>query len=319
MPLVSALIPTYNRAERVGGAVETVLNQTHDDVEAVVVVDGSTDDTESVLAAYADDDRVRVRVNEENRGISYSFNRAAAVADGEFYCILGDDDRWHPEKVERQLEKFASLPDDFGVVYTGGVLATEEGRVTRRYRPDQRGDLYPDIFRGFHLHPHSSHMIRARDYDAVGGFDPDFPRGVDWEMTVRLAKRCKFDYLPEVLVRRTFHGSNISDEPEQLDVGRYMWKKYREEMVEYPDVAHAFLASWYLAKSRIELRHDRNYREGVRSAAKALHHQPSANAAIRFVIALTGPTGLQTAALARRAGASVQSTLLGGYDEGTGW
>ena len=99
MPLVSAILPTYNRAEYVGGAIDTVLAQTHDEMEVVVVNDGSTDSTEERLAEYADDDRVRVRHNEENRGISASMNRAADLADGEFICVLNDDDRWHEQKV----------------------------------------------------------------------------------------------------------------------------------------------------------------------------------------------------------------------------
>ncbi|MFC6726054.1 glycosyltransferase family 2 protein, partial [Halobium palmae] len=286
MALVSALIPTHNRADRVGGAIETVLNQTYDDVEAVVVCDGSTDGTEAVLDGYAADDRVRVRYNGENRGISYSFNRAADVADGDYYCILGDDDRWHPEKVERQLERMASLDDEYGVVYTGGVLTTESGLVSRRYRPTQRGEIYPEILRGFDLHPHSSHMIKRRDYEAVDGFDESFPRGVDWDMTVRLAKRCKFDYLPEVLTRRTSHDSNISDEPQQLEVGRLMWRKYRDEMVEHPEIARRFLATWYTAKARIELRHEGEHAAGIESAARAFRYRPTLHGAVWLALVL---------------------------------
>ena len=72
MTLVSAILPTYNRATYVAGAIDTVLGQTHEEMEVVVVNDGSTDGTRDRLAAYADDERVRVRHNEENQGISRS-------------------------------------------------------------------------------------------------------------------------------------------------------------------------------------------------------------------------------------------------------
>src|SRR5699024_8254411 len=138
--LVSAILPTYNRAEYLDGAIDTVLHQTHDDIEVVVVDDGSTDGTEERLAAYADDDRVRVRHNDENRGIAASMNRAADLANGEFICVLNDDDRWHEEKVEKQLGRFERASENVGVVYTGGVVKQDDS-IVRVYRPERRGDI----------------------------------------------------------------------------------------------------------------------------------------------------------------------------------
>ncbi|HET7324856.1 MAG TPA: glycosyltransferase family 2 protein, partial [Halococcus sp.] len=186
MTLVSAILPTYNRAEYVAGAIDTALEQTHDEMEVVVVNDGSTDRTKERLAAYTDDDRVCVRHNEENRGISESMNRAVENADGEFICVLNDDDRWHPEKVEKQLAVFEQVGETVGVVYTGGVVKQGES-VVRVYRPKRRGNIYPEVIARFGLHPHSSHMLRAACFE-LGGFDPAFPRGVDWDHCIRLAQ-----------------------------------------------------------------------------------------------------------------------------------
>jgi glycosyltransferase involved in cell wall biosynthesis len=86
MPRASVLIPTYNQVAYVAGAIETVLDQTYRDIEALVVNDGSTDGTREVLERYADDRRVRIFHNERNRGISYSFNRAATNARGVPLC-----------------------------------------------------------------------------------------------------------------------------------------------------------------------------------------------------------------------------------------
>lgn len=94
MATVSALISTYNRCEYVAGAIDTVLNQTYDDIEAIVVDDCSTDQTPELLKQYEEYDRVRTVRNEENSGIAASHNRAAELADGEYLCILDDDDRW---------------------------------------------------------------------------------------------------------------------------------------------------------------------------------------------------------------------------------
>ena len=238
MPRVSTLIPTYNRADHVGGAVETALNQTYDDIEVVVVDDGSTDATRDVLADYADHDSVRVRHNERNRGIAYTFNRAADVARGDLYCILGDDDRWHPEKVARQVQRLEALPDEYGVVYTGGVQTLAgDGRVVAYFHPDRRGDIYPEILRSFGLTPHSSHMIRREYFEAVGGFDTDFPYGVDWEMNIRLARQCKYEYLPEPLVNHRVHDDNVSTGMgTQSTLYRWIRDRFSEAYEQHPTV-----------------------------------------------------------------------------------
>jgi glycosyltransferase involved in cell wall biosynthesis len=97
-PLVSAVIPTYNREEYVSAAIDSVLDRTYDRVEAVVVNDGSTHDTSDVLDRYAVDDRVRVVTNDRNLGIPRTMNKGIDAARGELIGILGDDDRWCPEK-----------------------------------------------------------------------------------------------------------------------------------------------------------------------------------------------------------------------------
>lgn len=301
MPRVSAITPTYNRAEHIEGAIETVLNQTHDDVEHVIVNDASTDDTREVLAAYEDHDRVRVFHNEENRGISSGFNRAAAEATGDYYCILGDDDRWHPTKVEKQVAKFEELGDDYGVVYTGGMM-TLDGRITIRYRstPERLGDIYPDVLAKFGLSPHSSHMIRADAYHDVGGFDTGFPRGVDWEMTVRLAETYKFGAVDEPLVERPRHGTNISGEPEQLEVLDMMWEKHREAYERNPEVRERFLTTWEDSKTYVHLRWGDQQR-AIEASYRALGREPTPKRAAMFGFSLLGRRAFEAAMKARHA------------------
>jgi glycosyltransferase involved in cell wall biosynthesis len=242
MPRVSALIPTYNRADHVEGAIQTVLGQTYDDIEAVVVNDGSTDDTDVVLDGYADDPRVVVRHNHRNRGIAYSFNRAAEAASGELLCILGDDDRWHPEKVRRQVTRMDDLSEEYAVVYTGGVdTSVESGRVITQYRPDMRGDIYPDVLESFGLAPHSSHMIRRSCFEAVDGFDTAFSHGVDWEMNIRLARRYKFDYISKPLVNRRIHDTNVSQTVEsQARLYGWIHDKFADQYRQFPEIDRAF-------------------------------------------------------------------------------
>ena len=305
MPLVSALVPTYNRAAFVAGAVETVLSQTHPDVEVVVCDDGSTDATSEVLATFADDDRVRVVSHEQNRGVAAAFNSAAAAATGDFYCILGDDDRWHPEKVERQLARFADAPDDCGLVYTGGVLASNR-RVTREYTPSQRGDIYPDILRRFDLHPHSSHMLRREAFESVGGFDESMPRGVDWEFTIRLAREWTVEYVDDCLTQYTFHEGSLSEAPEQALVHRLIWKRHADAIREHHAIERTFRRDF---DQLLQLRALRTgeWSTAARYGFRALRHRLDATSLLVTALGLAGPPGYRIVAPLRRTAVGLAS------------
>jgi glycosyltransferase involved in cell wall biosynthesis len=248
MVSVSVLIPTYNRAGYIEGAIETATSQTYEDLEVVVVDDHSTDRTPELLDQYADSDTVRVLRNDENRGIAASHNRAAAAAEGECLCILDDDDRWHPTKVEKQVRRMKHRSDDVAVVYTGGI-DTKNGRPIRWYRPDLRGDIYPEVLREFGMNPHSGHMIRASSYAAVGGFDTEFPRGVDWELSIRLAQKYKYDYIKKPLVKRKIHDENVSEKEDRSDVGELIWEKHGEKIRQHPDIERVFRNNWRQRKA----------------------------------------------------------------------
>lgn len=309
MTLVSAILPTYNRADYVSGAIDTVLEQSHEEIEVVVVDDGSTDDTDERLATYAEDDRVRVRHNEENRGISASMNRAAELADGEFVCVLNDDDRWHEEKVEKQLAAFERAGEAVGIVYTGGVVKQGE-RVVRVYRPERRGDIYPDVIARFGLHPHSSHMLRAECFE-LGGFDPDFPRGVDWDHCIRLAREYEFEYVDERLVERIFHTNNISQElTHGIEVNRMIWEKYREEIESHPDIERRLREKQCRAHARVALERGQR-RRAFHYARRAMGYERSAESAFIVLFALLGQRALGAARRARDAAMNWRASISG--------
>lgn len=230
--LVSAVIPTYNRAEYVEGAVESVLDQTYERCEVVVVNDGSTDDTRAVLAGYADDDRVRVLHNEENRGIPATMNRGVEAARGEYVGVFGDDDRWRPTKVERQLEALADRGEEYCGAYTAGVITDERtGGVVERVATGVEGDVFPEVLLRMEVLPHSGQLLRTECVRAVGGFDTDFAVACDWDLTIRLAKRWQFAYVPRTLTERLHHGDNVTGTPGyDVRARERVGEKYRAEI-----------------------------------------------------------------------------------------
>lgn len=300
-PLVSAVIPTYNRADMVGGAIDSVLDQTYENVEVVVVDDGSSDDTWAVLQEYAErDDRVRPIQNETNQGIPTTMNRGVEDARGEFVGVFGDDDRWHPTKVEKQLAAFDQVGDEFCGVYTGGVIKTQDGDVVERVMSNRGGDLYPDVLVRNMVLPHSSHLVRADCFEAVGGFDESFAIACDWDITIRLSKRWKWAFIPEVLVERTHHGGNVTGDPDyDVRCRAAVAEKYADDIAADPELARRFAAAVHREKG-IRALEDDDRVTAVSQFARALLRERRGDHAALLGVAPFGPRGLAAARRLKR-------------------
>lgn len=121
-PVVSVVIPSYNRAGCIGEAIDSVLAQTYPDYEIIVVDDGSTDETREVLARYGD--RISY-IYQENAGVSAARNRGIKEARGEWIAFLDSDDEWVPEKLKKQLQCLDRYPDACGVVCDSEIFADD--------------------------------------------------------------------------------------------------------------------------------------------------------------------------------------------------
>jgi glycosyltransferase involved in cell wall biosynthesis len=106
-PIVSIVIPTYNRAWTLSQAIDSVLNQAYCNRELIVVDDGSTDHTKALLATYGE--KIKI-ILQENRGVSAARNRGIEMASGEYIALLDSDDIWLPEKIESQIQFFKENP-----------------------------------------------------------------------------------------------------------------------------------------------------------------------------------------------------------------
>jgi glycosyltransferase involved in cell wall biosynthesis len=178
---VSVVIPTYNRSALVREAVDSVLAQTHPDVEVIVVDDGSTDDTPSVLAAYGD--RIRV-ICKENAGGTAARNTGLEAAGGEFVNVLDHDDLFRPDKIERQLRMFAARPR-VSVVHCGFDRIDSAGALLDRRPRLPEGDLTTLLQYGCYIWS-GGPLIRASALREVGLFD-ESAWSSDAELWLRLA------------------------------------------------------------------------------------------------------------------------------------
>jgi len=210
-PTVSVIIPTYNRAHLVGRAIRSVLNQTYQDFEIIVVDDGSTDNTEEVVKGF-NDDRIRYIRHDENRGGAAARNTGIKAAQGEYIAFLDSDDEWLPEKLERQVKAFEKSDSRVGVIYTGSIAVSQNGEATTDYKaPKLRGSILRELLISNQIIGGGSNVMVKRELlKKLGGFDEALPSCQDWDLWLRLASICQFDFVDAPLVRVCVHGNQIT-------------------------------------------------------------------------------------------------------------
>lgn len=204
-PTVSIIIPTYNRAHYLPEALESALHQTYPNLEIIVVNDGSTDETEEVLAPYLK--RIRY-IKQENRGWAGAKNRGLQAACGELLCILDDDDRLRPEKVARQVAMFRQDPA-LGVCATGINFIDETGALTGSFIPPP---IHPEtqviqLLRKC-LVNQSSAMIHRKCFETLGGLKP--MHSDDYEYWLRASLHYPIRVAPELLTDYRLHSAQLT-------------------------------------------------------------------------------------------------------------
>jgi glycosyltransferase involved in cell wall biosynthesis len=211
---VTVVIPCFNYARFIREAVDSALAQTVPPLEVIVIDDGSTDGTPEVMATYASDPRVRY-LGQENRGLSAARNAGIHAARGEFIALLDADDRWKPEKLSRQLDKFTE--ETVGLVYCGREVFDENGVQDLNLADGSKCKHALEWLTITTLFCPSSVIIRRRCFTEHGGFDESLRKVEDREMWIRLAKHWHFRCVPDCLVEWRRHGSALNMQTDGME------------------------------------------------------------------------------------------------------
>jgi glycosyltransferase involved in cell wall biosynthesis len=209
--LVSTIIPTYNRAQDVVLAVESALGQSYpaDQHEVLVVDDGSTDDTEAVLAPFGH--RIRY-LRKTNGGVSAARNHGLAHVRGEAVAFLDSDDEWRPDKLALQVALLKERPN-IAMVLTDMQVVDEDRSVQeifrRRTTIPEDGWVLPYVLRNPAMTP-STAMIRTEIARELGGFDTTLRTAEDLDFHLRLALHHQVAVIPQPLVRYMRSSSSLS-------------------------------------------------------------------------------------------------------------
>ncbi len=204
---VSVIIPTYNRSWCLAEAIDSVLSQTHNNMELIVVDDGSTDETPGLLSRYGS--RLRC-LRQTNRGVSAARNHGIQAADGVLIAFLDSDDTWQPDKLARQVEFFNRQPD-------AKICQTEETWIRRgvRVNPKRRhrkpsGWIFEASLALCLVSP-SAVMMRRELLEEMGGFDESLAACEDYDLWLRVSLRYPIHLIDDALVvKRGGHDDQLS-------------------------------------------------------------------------------------------------------------
>jgi glycosyltransferase involved in cell wall biosynthesis len=208
-PLVSVLLPVYNRASSVARAIESVLAQTYAPVELIVIDDGSTDGTRDVLARYAS----RMTILEQNHGGAYrARNTGIQHSTGELIAFIDSDDAWLPEKLARQVPLFER--DEVGLVFGNARVLTPSGPTEKTMfdiTPPKRGRAAAHLVWGNFV-PTVTAVARR---SALAPFAVEPSLSADYLAWFRIAVHHEIDFADDVVAEYTFHPGGMSH-----DLGR---------------------------------------------------------------------------------------------------
>ncbi|OYP33003.1 glycosyltransferase family 2 protein [Rhodopirellula sp. MGV] len=198
-PLVSVVIPCYNAERFLKDCVTSVLEQTYASIEVILVDDGSKDRTAAVISELSADQRVR-GVSKTNGGAASARNTGMAASRGDFIAFLDSDDLWLHDKLEKQMQRFASA--DVAIVYSSREDIDENGHVIPSNPLESyRGHGLAGQLLIKNFVPMSSSVMRREVFESIGNFNTTYARSEDLEFWLRAAVDFGFDFVAEPLVR----------------------------------------------------------------------------------------------------------------------
>ena len=223
MAKISIIIPTYNYAQYICEAIESVLNQTYKDFKIIVIDDGSTDNTKEVIKPYLNKMKY---IYQQNSGPSAARNRGIQEAKGEYIAFLDADDIWLPQKLELQI-KFMEKEKEVGLIFSDMILFNEKGIIKNSFLKEKlffnklsikplsstEKVIYDNVFNALlqeNFIPTNTVIVKKECFNKVGFFDKTLFSVEDRDMWLRIGLFYDIGFINFPLVLTRFHETNIS-------------------------------------------------------------------------------------------------------------
>lgn len=249
-PLVSVVVPTFDRPDSITQAVASIRAQTYRPLELVVVDDCSPEPIEAAvrdldLSAF---EGVNFLRHERNRGASAARTTGIEAADGAFVAFMDDDDQWVDRKLEMQVNALTEAGPSAGVAYTGMRIVDKSGATIRTHRPTESGDLTQTLLCRNVVGSYSTALVRIAAIEDVGPPDERFPSWQDMEWWIRLSRDWEFVAVPDPLavITQDDDHTQISDDFEAMVRESYplFLEKFRPLAAEYGRLFERKMRGW---------------------------------------------------------------------------
>lgn len=214
-PVVSVILPTFNRADLVLESIQSILGQTYRDFELIVIDDGSVDNTRELLSPMAKEGLLKYAY-QENAGLPAARNHGIRLARGSFITLLDSDDLYVAEKLEKQVSYFEKYPEAQIVQCWFSKFNDQSADLGVRDTSWFEGQIYPDILLQWSvLMAVPCVMMRREAFDKVGLFNESLRWGEDLDLWRRVSRQFPFHMIPESLVKVRVHASSMSSDKSQ--------------------------------------------------------------------------------------------------------
>lgn len=278
--MISVVIPLYNKESQINQTIQSVLRQSFQDFEIVVVDDGSTDNSVSEVKRF-NDPRIRI-ISQTNAGVSAARNRGIAEAKGEFIALLDGDDEWKPDYLATQYALTEKYPE-CDVFATDYEFRSSDGEVSptiiNRLHFNSEDGILTNYFEvATHSHPpicSISIMTRKGIFESIGGFPLGIRSGEDLLTWARIACRYKIAYYRKPLAVFNVEGYNVQEKPkrepaEKDTVGESLLALLKEHNI--PQL-RSYISQWHKMRSSVYMRL-RMRRKSIREALTGLKFNP---------------------------------------------
>ena len=206
MPLVSVIIPTYNRPVELRRALNSILAQTLTDFEVLVINDGEYKNTVLEIIHSFNDKRIIYSDNQRQKGGNGARNTGIIKSNGKYIAFLDDDDEWLKRKLEFQIKKISKLNQSWGGAYCGYSLLIDDTWINKNNLPEGNFQ-YKYLVRKTSIGASSTLIFRKSVFDQIGLWDEDLRRNQDNELLLRFFEKYNLACVNQVLIK--IHGHNI--------------------------------------------------------------------------------------------------------------
>jgi glycosyltransferase involved in cell wall biosynthesis len=276
-PLVSVIIPAYNAAQYIGETLQSVMQQTINDFEIVIVDDGATDNQKEVITAFVEKDSRVKYIYQSHQGVSAARNTGFRNSQGKFIAFLDSDDVWLPKNLEVKLKKLER--ENIGLVHSDASVIDAHSNDVDTTLTGMEGELLDELllWRGTQIPGPSSILMKRQVIDLVGLFDENLSTAADKEFFFRVAAKFRIGRIEQTTWKYRVHTNNMHKNISRMESDvLFMYEKARNlNLFHSKQFERKCFSAMYLILAACWAGEEKNLKRGLLFAVKAIRSNPA--------------------------------------------